>query len=75
MIPILRHTVKHMALQTVGQDGGNHAVQVSLAAPPWGSLDHDDRAATRPSQRRVTGKHTWLDDPVLRHADKRRDRG
>jgi hypothetical protein len=72
---ILRHTVKAMALQTVGQDGGNHAVQISLPAPPCGTLDRDDRRATTPTGRILRADRRWNADPVIAHADKRRDRG
>lgn len=48
---------------------------VNLPAPPWGTLDHDDRSATAPRTPPIRGPRTWHRDPVLRHADARRDRG
>lgn len=72
---IVKHIVPSLAIQTTGQAGGNHHSEISLPSPPWGAICRDDRSATAPSPRMVRGAHCWRDDPVLRHADKRRDRG
>jgi hypothetical protein len=49
--------------------------RVTLPRPPWGPLDPDDRAATAPTAPTIRGAGVWTRDPVLRHADTRRDRG
>jgi len=48
---------------------------VTLPAPPWGALDQCDRQETAPRGRPILAERDWKADPVLRHADKRRDRG
>jgi hypothetical protein len=73
MTPTIRHPVSMPSL-TAGF-GQPQTVHVTLPAPPWGFIDHDDRAATKPSQPLIRGGRTWKQDPVLRHADARRDRG
>ena len=57
--------------------GHSHEITVSLPAPPWGALDPDDRSATAPCAApiRLAGFDPLKADPVLRHADARRDRG
>ena len=57
--------------------GHSHEITVSLPAPPWGALDPDDRAETAPCAApiRLAGFDPLKADPVIRHADARRDRG
>jgi hypothetical protein len=58
--------------------GQPHSVTVTLPAPPWGNLDHDDRAATAPTARtvRYSGPLDALKyDPILRSAAARKDKG
>jgi hypothetical protein len=69
----IRHPVSMPSL-TAGF-GQPQTVHVTLPAPPWGALDRDDRAATKPPQSLIRAARTWQQDPVLRHADTRRDRG
>jgi hypothetical protein len=60
---------------------GNHSyaapviTRVTLPAPPWGEIDHDDRSATAPRTAPIRGASDWRRDPILRHADRRSDRG
>lgn len=69
------NTIRHqVAVQSPCSSMPVHAT-VTIPAPPWGALDRDDRSATRPRQPAIRGARTWQQDGILRHADKRRDRG
>ena len=70
-----RRTISIRALNHVTGQGGFCNAAITLPAPPWGYLDIDDRSATAPRGGRITANRRWQDDPVLRHADKRMDRG
>lgn len=67
-------------IAVTNQSGTHSSVQITPAmvtvpAPPWGALDQCDRSETAPRGRRILADRDWRQDPVLRHADKRKDRG
>jgi hypothetical protein len=55
--------------------GDNFRARVSLACPPDGVTFDADRSATDPRTAPIRGDQDWRRDPVLRHADTRKDRG
>jgi hypothetical protein len=67
----------HVAAPPSCFSGGDiNRPRVTLPAPPDGlSFDADARTDTRPRAPTIRGDSTWQRDPVLRHADTRRDRG
>jgi hypothetical protein len=75
MTPTIRHPVSMPSL-TAGF-GQPQTVHVTLPAPPWGALDHDDRSETAPRTQpiRLSGFDPLKHDPTIRHADRRKDRG
>lgn len=73
-----RATIKVKASDHVAGLCGLHCAAVTLPAPPEGlgiSFDFDPRPETAPRSKRITGDKDWTRDPVLRHANKRTDRG
>ena len=63
-----RPTIAHrIAYNSDGRiSGENQTATVSLPAPPWGTLDRDDRRDTAPRAARITGARTIQADPLLR---------
>jgi hypothetical protein len=72
-LTILRH-VPGCVVLTAGF-GQPQVITVSLAAPPWGELERCDRAVTALRTAPVRSARRWDQNPVLRHADTRKDRG
>lgn len=69
--PTITH---HVAVPSPCSSMPVHA-SVTLPRPPF-ALDLDGtRTATLPRSPPIRSDRTWRQDPVLRHADTRRDRG
>ena len=64
MTATIAHVVPQLGIG--GVSGGNTQAIVSLPAPPWGTLDRDDRRDTAPRAARITGARTIQADPLLR---------
>lgn len=67
-VRIMRHTSSYSSANEITS-------HVSLAGPPWGSLDIVDRSDTAPSGRTIRGAHKWYDDPKLKFATSKRITG
>jgi hypothetical protein len=67
--------VKHTVHATGSPSNPCGLYSVTLPAPPWGALDISDRRETAPQTAPIRGALSWTHDPVLRHADTRKDRG
>lgn len=68
-----------MQIAVANFTGSHSSVQVqpamvSVVQAPW-DLEIVSRDATAPSIRRILADRDWTRDPVLRHADTRKDRG
>lgn len=54
-------------------DGETRRKAVSVVAPSWGLIEVTTREETAPRSRPIRGASSWRNDPMLRHAAKRRD--
>ena len=72
MTPTITHTVRTSSGTSAAE---MTAHSVTLPAPPWGCIEATDRADTAPRAAPIRGARDWRSDAVLRHADRRRDRG
>jgi hypothetical protein len=71
-------TYTHLVATFASRDFALLRAPVTLPAPPWGALDAAGRAETTPRSpiiRRADTTDPLRTDPVLRHANVRRDRG
>ncbi|MCA0204310.1 MAG: hypothetical protein LCH92_08210 [Proteobacteria bacterium] len=74
---INKTTITVPQISVSGCGDANPARPVSAAAPPprLGDLPRDDRQATAPRVGAIRCARQWREDPVLRQASKRHDRG
>lgn len=74
---IAKTTITVPQISASGRGYINPVADVSVAAPPprLGDLPRDDRQATAPRVGAIRCARQWREDPVLRHASKRHDRG
>lgn len=70
-----RTIIKPSHLSSTGRDGSIRMMRITLAWPDKFDIPPADKRDEVFISRTIRGERDWKRDPVLRHADARKDRG